>query len=358
MDKIKVINFVPGLGTGGIGILMREWYKRKPDNIVFDIATIGKGLSRDELVLQGCTIYDFEAIRNVGVLQYIKNAYKIIKNGNYDIVHSHVGLLSCLIFIAARLANSRRLILHAHGTKYNQDDGSILNSVLILFLKQLSVLFATDYLACSKAASQYLFGNRIASSKAVVIENGIDLTRFKYKKSKQKKRKVVGYVARFEKNKNHGFLLKVLSKMRGFGLDVELLLIGAGDTEEVVNLAKEQGVDDYIRILPPQVDIENYYHEMDIFAFPSLFEGLGIVAIEAQACGLPIILSPGIPSEAIVSSLAIQVELNEDLWASKIDEMLRLVKKRDVHQEIINNGYDINTSSKKLMNFYARGKLS
>ena len=355
MDCIKVINFVPGLGTGGIGILMREWYKRKYENVVFDIATIGKGMVYDSLTAQSCRIYEFEPISDVGIVKYVKNAYRIIKAKDYDIVHAHVGMISGFVFVAAILAGKKRRILHAHGIKYNQDDGSFVNTVVTKLLKRASVLLATDYFACSQDAANYLFGKKTANKRARIIHNGIDLDRFCFREKRKQDKKTIGYVARFEKSKNHVFLVDVLARLIERKQNVELLLIGGGDPSEVVSHAERLGVRDSIRIVEPQENIEDYYHEMSVFAFPSLYEGLGIVAIEAQACGTPTIISPGVPKEAIVSSFAKQAKLDVDLWATLIEEMIHNDRSYDAKQEIINNGYDIVSSSRALMDEYIRG---
>ncbi len=330
---------------------MREWYIRKDANIQFDIATIGEGIAFDELVSRGCKVYTFEPIRKTGVVKYIKQSYQIIRSGDYDIVHSHVGMLSCFIFFAAILAKKKRRILHAHGTKYNSDKGGILNKTAVFFLKKSSVILATDYLACSTSAAEYLFGKRKTRKKARIIHNGIDFTRFKPLHS-DSKRNIIGYVARIEESKNHIFLLKVLAKLLNKGVDVELLLIGGGDSSCIRRVASDLHIDEYVTILPPQSKIEEFYQKMSVFAFPSLNEGLGIVAIEAQACGLPTIISPGVPDDALASSLAKKVELDEDLWAMSIEEMLKNQVQIDVHHELAGRGFDIVASTKELMNIY------
>ncbi len=234
MKKIKVLHFVPGLGSGGIGVLMLEWYKRKADSVEFEIATIGKGMIYDELTTLGCRIYDFEPIRNVGFIKYIRNAYKLIKKNDYDIIHSHVGMVSCFIFLAAILARKKRRILHAHATRYNRENGKPINTAVSKILKTLSVVMATDYLACSNNAAEYLFGKTKANKSAVVIKNGIDLSRFKYQERENSAQKTIGYVARFEESKNHIFLLQVFSEvLKTYEKSVELLLIGAGDHSKI-----------------------------------------------------------------------------------------------------------------------------
>lgn len=350
---VRVINFVPGLGSGGIAALMKEWYKRKDENVVFDIATIGKGLAYNDLIQQGCKIYDFEPISKVGIIRYIKNAYKIIIDGDYDIVHSHVGMISFFVFIAAIMAKKKYRFLHAHGTKYNQDNGKIVNSIISNILKKLSVICATHYLACSREAALYLFGKKITSKKAIIIKNGIDLSKFKYMKKEEKGKKIIGYIARFEENKNQIFLVRVLKKLIENGKSVELYLIGDGNSEKVKQVAVEEKVENYIHILPAQKNIDYYYHFMDVFAFPSLHEGLGIVAIEAQACGTPTILSPGVPREAIISnSLAKCVNLDVDLWVNQIDYFFEHPVCINIYNEIINKGYEITYSTKQLMSIY------
>ncbi len=355
MKKIRVINFVPGLDSGGIAMLMNEWYRRKDSIIEFDIATIGKGMIYDKLLNDKCNLLDFYPITQIGIIKYIKVAYKIIKEGKYDIVHAHVGMMSVFVFLAAKLAGVKCRILHAHGTKYNQDNGKFFNSIIVSILKKASVFLATDYVACSKSAANYLFGNRIAEEKAVIVSNGIDLNKFTFKSIENRRYKVIGYVARFDEVKNHKFLIDVFYELKKSRDDVKLLFVGGGDYKDILKYAKKKKVENYLTILPPQLNINEIYNKMNVFAFPSKNEGFGIVAIEAQACGIPTIISEGVPKDTMVSSLVVQRKLDVELWKKTIEKMLDYEQKKDVHKEIKVHGYDIADSSMKMMDVYKKG---
>ena len=177
----KVINFVSALNSGGVETMMREWFKRKPENISFDIVAFGGGMVDEQLKKMGCKTFIVDPIKKCGFFKYIKQAYKIIKSGKYNIVHAHVGPLSGLIFIASILAGVRIRILHSHGTRFNTDKGKGISRFKFQILKKISVLLATKYIACSLEAAEYFFGKKRVK-KAEIVFNGIDFDKFFFKK--------------------------------------------------------------------------------------------------------------------------------------------------------------------------------
>lgn len=350
--SVKVINFVSGLDAGGVGALMKEWYRHKDKDITFDVATICGGLQCEELTKDNCNVVFFESIKSCGVFRYIKNAYKIIKQGNYDVVHSHVGVVSGFVFIASIFAGVKIRILHAHATKFNTDGGSIPNRLKYRLLRRLSIISATDYCACSNDAAVYFFGKSIAMKKTHFIHNGVDLDKFRFCETDTTSAlKYIGYIGRFEKSKNHIFLLKVFNKIHENDSCIRLLLLGNENNSELVEYVKANNLENYVEFLPPTNNTEEFYSKLNVFAFPSLNEGLGIVAIEAQACGVHCLLSPGIPDEAMVSELAEKEVLDMDLWAEKLKKMCYYCKK-DVKDQIIAKKYDIVSSSAEMMELY------
>ena len=123
--SVKVIHFVSGLGNGGQGILVKEWLRNKSEDITMDVATVSSGLTEEELKTEKCTVYHIAPVRECGMRAYLRNAEAIFRQDHYDVVHSHVGVLSWLIFLAAKKSKTKVCFLHAHGTKYNTDGGSL-----------------------------------------------------------------------------------------------------------------------------------------------------------------------------------------------------------------------------------------
>lgn len=345
----KVINFVSALNTGGVEIMMREWFKRKPDNISFDIVASGSGMVDEQLKKMGCKTFIVDPIKKCGIFKYIKQAYKIIKSGKYNIVHAHVGPLSGLIFIASILAGVRIRILHSHGTRFNTDKGKGIAGFKFQILKKFSVLLATKYIACSLEAAEYFFGKKRVK-KTEIVFNGVDFDKF-FLKNSTCNRNVIGHIGRFEPVKNHLFLLRVIKKIHEINDGIELRLLGDGDKREVERFINENKMESYVKIFSGRDDVASFYNSIDVFVLPSLNEGFPVVSIEAQACGLPCVISNRITKSVAATNMVDMVELSEDIWVRKI--FMALEKgKVDVTKELKLKGFGIDESTTKLMDIY------
>ena len=354
----KVINFVSALNTGGVEIMMREWFKRKPENISFDIVASSGGIVEEQLKKMGCKTFIVNPIKKCGIFKYIKQAYRIIKEGKYNIVHAHMGPLSGLIFIASILAGVKVRILHSHGTKFNTDKGKGVARLKFRILKKISVLLATKYIACSLESAEYFFGTNRAR-KAEIVFNGVDFEKF-FLANNTSKGNVVGHIGRFEPVKNHLFLLRVIKKIHEIKSEIELHLLGDGDKREVEKFISENNMATYVKIFSGREDVTSFYNSIDVFVLPSLNEGFPVVSIEAQACGLPCVVSNRITKSIAVTSRVDMVELSEEKWVIKILDALEKGK-ADVTKELKLKGFGIDESTTKLMNIYFkslnRGKL-
>ena len=168
---------------------------------------------------------------------------------------------------------------------------------------------------------------------------------------------VVGNVARFEEQKNHDYLLKIFSEILKIKPDSKLLLIGRGSLESRIHdAAKQLKIDDSIIYLGVRDDVNSLLQAMDVFVLPSLFEGLGIVYVEAQAAGLPCFASADVvPQEVCITDLMHYISLNEnpEIWAKYIvDHYVNDKNRRNTSSEIIAAGFDIESTAKELCSFY------
>lgn len=224
----------------------------------------------------------------------------------------------------------------------------------------------TDYWACSEIAGKWMFKNR----NFRVIHNAINVSDFVYNESiRQKVRTqlgllkdefVIGHVGRFSYQKNHDFLIDVFNEVHRRLPEAVLILIGdAVEDELYLNKAKQKvkelNLVENVRFLGIRNDVPDLMQAMDCFLFPSRFEGLGIVIIEAQTAGLPCYVSSVIPNEVKITNLVDFISLNEspENWAEKIIKN-KNYKRKDISKEIIKAGYDINTEIKKMQKFYER----
>ena len=242
--------------------------------------------------------------------QYLKALEGLFRKNQYRIVHSNVNTLSVFPLYAAKKAGVPVRISHSHSTSNAREwKRNIIKNILRPFSKK----YATDYFACSELAGRYLFGNKaFDQNKVKIIHNAIDLDKFKFDSDARKKLRkeldvdekttVIGHVGRFVQQKNHDFLINVFNEYHTKNPDSKLLLIGTGPLEEKIKTKVEKlNLTDSVLFLGQRNDTNKLYSVMDVFCLPSLYEGLGMVLIEAQVNGLPCVASDKVPNEAKVT---------------------------------------------------------
>lgn len=242
--------------------------------------------------------------------QYLEALEDLFCKNQYRIVHSNVNTLSVFPLYAAKKAGVPVRISHSHSTSNPKEwKRNIIKNILRPFSKK----YATDYFACSELAGRYLFGDKaFDQGKVKIIHNAIDLDKFKFDPNARKKLReelgidekttVIGHVGRFVKQKNHDFLIDVFKEYHTENPDSKLLLIGTGPLEEKTKAKVEKlNLSDPVIFLGQREDTNKLYSVMDVFCLPSLYEGLGMVLIEAQMNGLPCLASDEVPREAKIT---------------------------------------------------------
>lgn len=295
------------------------------------------------------------------VFKYQREMIRILKEGNYKIVHSHINTLSVFPLRAAKRAGVPVRIAHSHSTTNKKEwKKNIVKNIL----KPFSKLFATNYFACTEHAGRWLFGNKeFEKGNVYILNNAIELEKFTYNEEiRQAKRKelnirddtlVIGHIGRFVAQKNHTFLIDIFNEFVKQNPNSALILIGQGTLqEEIEQKVKDLNLTDKVMFLGQRPeDIHELYQAMDVFVFPSLYEGLGMVLIEAQTAGLPCVCSTEIPEIAKVTDNLYFISLDEDKknWSKKIRKVENRISERDKAQEC---GYDIKEEVKKLEKQY------
>lgn len=242
--------------------------------------------------------------------KYLKALEDLFRKNQYHIVHSNINTLSVFPLYAAKKAGLPVRISHSHSTSNAREwKRNIIKNILRPFSKR----YATDYFACSELAGRYLFGNKTFDHGEVkIIHNAIDLDKFKFDPEARKKLRkeldikektvVIGHVGRFVKQKNHDFLIDVFNEYHAKNPDSKLLLVGTGPLEEKIKAKVEKlNFSDSVLFLGQREDTNKLYSAMDVFCLPSLYEGLGMVLIEAQMNGLPCLASDKVPKEAKIT---------------------------------------------------------
>ena len=217
------------------------------------------------------------------LFKYQKELYRIFKENNYKIVHSHINALSVFPLRIAKKAGIPIRIAHSHSTSNKKEWKK---NILKMILRPLSKLYANNYFACTEYAGKWLFGKKVVERKELnVINNAIDLKKFEFNENTRKALReefgikddtlIIGHVGRFMKQKNHEFLIDVFEKAIKQDDNIYLILVGQGPLEDKIKeMAKEKGIENKILFLGQRNDVNKLYQAMDIFVLPSLYEGL------------------------------------------------------------------------------------
>ena len=295
--------------------------------------------------------------------KYIKELKKIFKENNYRIVHSNINTLSVFPLYAAKKAGVPVRIAHSHSTSNKKEwKKTLVKNILRPFSKK----YATDYFACSELAGRWLFGNKaFDEGKVTIINNAIDLDKFRYdEKTRNKKRKelnikqptlVVGHIGRFVAQKNHTFLIDIFNELHKKNEDSVLILVGQGpkvdEIKEKVNLLN---LANSVKFLGQRDDANELYQVFDAFLLPSLYEGLPVVGVEAQASGNLCFLSDDMTKETkvLASTAFMSLSNTAQEWADEIQKKVKNYRKHDTKEEVSKYGFNIEKEAVKLEEKY------
>ena len=279
----------------------------------------------------------------------------------YKVLHSHVRSYASL-YIPIAKKHGVKTIIHSHNTSNGQGLEAIGKKIL-----QYPLRFQADYFfGCSEIAGQWLFGEKIVSSdRYFMLKNAVDLERFSYRQKIRdtvrqelevdEKTLLVGHVGRMHPQKNHRFLINFFAQIAESRDNVKLLLLGDGELrEEISKQIQEMGLQERVLMLGLRKNVEAYFSAMDCLVLPSVHEGLPVVIVEAQASGLPCLVSDTVTKEVQLSELVryLPIDGGEAPW---VDAVLSLAPVReDVSEKIRNSGFCIKASSRWLCDFYTR----
>ena len=346
---IKVLQIIDGKQFGGICKLFLDIEKNISKDVKFEYLTA-------TYICDGWHSLDVDRSKLRGRIVFIHRLRKFLKKNKYDIIHINSGafffVFTCTL--VCRLSGVKRIVVHSHNTPN-------ISKIKKLFLRFLNPLFrkmSKVHLSCSKEAIKSLYTK---SNDVIILKNGINIDDFKFDSNVRKKyqkelgimnKKVYGHIGSFTKQKNHQFLIDIFNEISKKE-DAVLLLIGTGFLEQEIKRKVEQlNIQNKIIFLEFRDDVNSLLNCIDIFLFPSIYEGLGIVLIEAQTSGAVVFASSKIPEEANISPYYNRVdtfELND--WVDKIKNT-KLLDRKDAFLYTINNEYDIKTTALQLESIY------
>ena len=355
-EPVRVLHVITGMGSGGAESFIMNMYRHMDRDLIrFDfLLRSSENIYEEELKAFGSRVVQTASFPR----HFAENRRQVklfLRDNSYQIIHVHANAL--MYMTALKEATRCRIpcrIMHSHSTSMRYP------WMLPYHLLQKANLghLVTDCFACSEDAGRWMF-----PSSFRVIRNGVDLERFSFDEALRKKCRaelglnetqlVLGHVGRFLPVKNHSFLLNVFQHVLYEKPDAMLVFVGDGPREEQIRQqAAEMRLGDHVRFLRLRKDVENMLNVMDIFVFPSLYEGMPIAMIEAQANGLPIICSEGVPNEAIIASNVKRLDLKRGAKAWS-DSILTLEQTRcDSGNVLRNAGFSIEEEAAKLQDFY------
>lgn len=364
---IRVLQFVHSMDAGGIETFIMNIYRNiDRTKIQFDflVNTEKECFYDNEIIMLGGKIYRIKTPYNpIFTRKFQKELYLFfIRHPEYKIVHCHRNTTSIYALKQAKKAGIETRIAHSHIADVKLSPASLFFEWHKLFIKR----YATDLFACSKAAGIWLYGKKAeAENKIIIVPNGIDIARFRYSAANRIAiRKefnitdeiLIGNIGRLTEQKNQDFLIDAFHSALKLNENMKLLIVGKGKlADKLKNKCKHLKILDKVIFAEVRSDVEKIYSALDIFVFPSIYEGLGIVLIEAQVSGLPVICSNRVPIEAKISNDTYEIkslEEGKEAWGKYIAETKINEKRENVYLKYLNGKYSISKVVDKLTEFY------
>lgn len=358
--KIKVLVIVPAMNVdSGVASFSMNYLRKLDRNKItvdFAIYKLHDTPYYDEIKELGGKIHllpEIYSFRN-----HIKKCNEILDSGEYDIVHDNALTKSLPLMWCARKHNIPVRILHSHNASLGDSKQKVLQSKIILSrLKNLS----TKYFACSDAAGKCYFG----SQPYIIVPNVIEDSKYQYNPSLRENvrlgfgvenKTVICTIGRLAPQKNPYFALDVIKTLAQKHEGLEYWWIGTGSIEpDVREHAHRNGLDSIVTFLGARKDMVELYHAADIFFLPSLFEGLPVTGVEAQAMGMPSVVSDTITKEMVYTDLVEYVPLDAPIesWVEIIEkQMKKIPERRSYTKELGNSVFSIENAGRRLENLY------
>lgn len=364
-NRIRIL-FICGaeMKRGGIEMFMMNTFRyidHSRYRIDFLVHGYKKGVYDDEILTAGGRILHITE-KSKRPIKYISELVNVFRAGEYDIAHSQVDAMNSLILMIAKYCGVKTRISHSHNT--NHLTTNLIKLAINEVARKFSNKFATHRFACSNEAGQWMFGK----SKFHIIKNAIDLNRFQFcarargeirnDLSYFSSNKVIGHVGRFDTQKNHTFIIELFKKLYNQDDEYRLMLIGDGWLRKnIENRVEEYGLREVVSFIGSVENVYEYYSAMDYFILPSLFEGLGIVLLEAQCNGLICIASDQVPKDVSANTSVEFLPLDVDLWISLFKQYPLDTQRIDMRCELEKKGYNIYKEINRLENLYTEALI-
>lgn len=363
MEPIRILQVVTIMNRGGLETMLMNYYRQIDRNeIQFDFMVHRDEMGHydEEILSMGGRIYRMPKIRPGNYREYFRLLDEFFnKHPEYRVVHSHINENSSFVLRAAKRAGVPCRIAHSHLSDLDID----FKLPFRLFARSVMKDKPNKYFACSQKAGQWLFGKKNSDSgKIIVLNNAVNVSEFEYDEETRNELRsmfgaqdklVIGHIGRFNRQKNHGFLIDIFKAIYDNNPNSLLLLVGDGDLRPLIERkVMDLNLTSAVRFLGVRDDIPKLMQAMDLFLFPSLFEGLPVVMVEAQAAGLRCVVADSITRESDVTGRVEFFSLKDspEMWAQKI--LAFSCHREDTSESMRANGYDTMTMAQWLTEYY------
>lgn len=364
-QPIRVLNLFTIMDRGGAETMVMNYYRHiDRTKIQFDflVHREQRGAYDEEIESMGGKIYRMCPVYPQNFARYKRDLHSFFQSHpEYKIIHSHMSELGYFVFREAERQGVPVRICHAH----NAPNGFDAKMIVRTYLKKRMMPYLTHLFICGEASGKWLYGEK-NKSRFLMLNNAIDAVSYIYDLSKREEMRrhlgladelVIGHVGRFNPQKNHSFLIDIFAALLKKEPNAVLLLVGGGEgMSKMQEKAQELGIAEHVRFLGVRSDVADLMQAMDVFVFPSLYEGLPVTMVEAQAAGLPCIISDKVPTECILTEGLVDImplSASPEAWAEKILAK-RAIPRTDRRAEIAAHGFDITTEAVKLQEFYLK----
>lgn len=317
------------------------------------------GAYEDELEASGCVIHHFDPPKK-NHYKYYRRLKELIQKEKYDVIHCHTMFSSGWAVLAGYKCNVPKRISHSHTVKGFEQRGFVKN-LYENTMRKIIQKYSTDYIGCGKSAGEWLFGKAFFQQYGRIIFNGIDLKHFRFNSDIRKNIRsqyqlddsfVIGHVGHLAEVKNQSFLIRLLPSVLEEKPNAKLLLLGDGnDRNKLEGLVQSLGLEQHVIFTGNVNNVGEYMSAMDLFVFPSLYEGMPLALVEAQTSGLPCIISNKIPNDAVQTDLVKKLALDSEMWINAITNSVP-TDRLSYYKTMFDLGFDTSVMLDKIYKLY------
>jgi glycosyltransferase involved in cell wall biosynthesis len=364
---VRVLHATHAMDRAGVETMLMNYYryidrKKLQFDFLLTCSPTHKCDYEEEIIAMGSRIFYLPRLIPYAPWNYLNAMDSLFKgHPEYKILHSHTSATGVFSLFVAKKNNVPVRIAHSHSIRGGKLLKHFATSVLKLFLQHVG----THFFACSTDAAEWLYGTKFVRNKGVfILKNAIQASLYSYNEEKRfnirlergwNDKFIIGHTGRFSYLKNHEFVLDVFKHIKLLCPQARLLLVGDGEERESIERKiKTEGLEASVVLTGVVDNVFDYTQAMDVFLFPSLYEGLGMALIEAQAAGLPCFTSEMVPREVAITDLVEFIPLSKgaEHWANKILQYKNGYVRQNTCNEIRESSYDVQQNVECLEKYY------